>query len=117
MADRRSFIRKMAIGSGLFLLGDFPTESFASSTQTQVSILHTNDLHGRLEKFSTGSGKFEGLGGIKMLRSAIEKIRNEQEHVLLFDAGDFLQSSCAFEKNKGKEEIKNMCSLNYDAAN
>ena len=30
MTDRRSFIRKIAIGGGLFMTGDFQFESFAS---------------------------------------------------------------------------------------
>ncbi len=116
MTDRRSFIKNTAIGGGLFLLGGFPFESIALGTQIQLVILHTNDLHSRLEKFPVGSGKFEGLGGMKALRAAIKNIRKNKEHVLLFDAGDFLQCSDKFEKDKGKKEIKKMCSLYYDAA-
>jgi 5'-nucleotidase len=116
MADRRSFIRKTAIAGGLFLLGDFPFESFASSGQIQLAILHTNDLHGRMEKFPVGSGKYEGMGGMKALGAAIKKIRDEREHVLLFDAGDFIQCSVFSEGDNGSSEIKSMCGLCYDAA-
>ncbi|MEW5818159.1 MAG: hypothetical protein AB1798_22570 [Spirochaetota bacterium] len=47
--------------------------------------LHTNDLHGFVLPF-----KEEGdlAGGLSRISALVQQIRNNQEHVLLIDAGD-----------------------------
>ncbi|KAK6022161.1 hypothetical protein OSTOST_12150 [Ostertagia ostertagi] len=42
---------KAAVGSGLFLLGGFPFNSLAAAPLKKLTILHTNDVHSRLEPF------------------------------------------------------------------
>jgi 5'-nucleotidase len=57
----------------------------------------------------------QGLGGIAGRTSLIEKIRQEEEHVLLLDAGDIFQGTPYFNLYKGEPEIKAMTAMGYDA--
>lgn len=115
MQSRRSFIKKAAIGGGLLLAGGFPFESFAAGEEKKLTILHTNDVHSRLEPFPLDGGKFEGQGGVASRALLIEQIRKEQEQVLLLDAGDIFQGTPYFNLYKGEPEIKAMSMMGYDA--
>jgi len=111
MQDRREFIRKTAIGTGLLLAGSFPFSSLAN-LHHRLTILHTNDIHGRIKPFATGS-KFEGLGGAEMRTLIIEQIRQKEEQVLLLDAGDLLQPGTCSDVDL---EITLINNIRYDAA-
>lgn len=115
MLNRRAFIRKAAIGSGLALAGGFPFESFAGEETRKLTILHTNDTHSRLEPFPMDGGKFEGQGGVAARATIIKEIRREQENVLLLDAGDIFQGTPYFNMYKGEPEIKALSMMGYDA--
>ena len=60
-------------------------------------------------------GVNQGLGGVAARAGIIEKIRREEEHVLLFDAGDIFQGTPYFNLYKGEPEIKAMSLMKYDA--
>lgn len=115
MLSRRSFLRHTALGSGLALAGGFPFEAFAGEKETRLTILHTNDVHSRLEPFPMDGSRFQGLGGVAARAALIEKIRKEEEHVLLLDAGDIFQGTPYFNLYKGEPEIKAMAMMGYDA--
>lgn len=115
MLNRRTFIKKGAIGSGLILSGAFPFESLAGEWKQKLTILHTNDVHSRLEPFPMDGGKNQGLGGVAARAVLINKIRNEEEYVLLLDAGDIFQGTPYFNLYKGEPEIKAMSMMGYDA--
>lgn len=115
MQSRRSFLKKTAIGSGLLLAGGFPFESFAAAEDQKLVILHTNDTHSRLEPFPMDGGKFEGQGGVAARASLIAQIRQEEEQVLLLDAGDIFQGTPYFNLYKGEPEIKALSMMRYDA--
>ncbi|MBS1773404.1 MAG: metallophosphatase [Bacteroidetes bacterium] len=115
MQDRRSFIKKATIGGGLLLAGGFPFESFAGERIQKLTILHTNDVHSRLEPFPMDGGKYEGQGGAAARAALISQIRKEEEHVLLLDAGDIFQGTPYFNMYKGEPEIKAMSMMRYDA--
>lgn len=116
MLNRKEFIKKAVLGSGLLALGGFPFESFAASAPKKLTILHTNDVHSRLEPFGADGGKFAGQGGVAVRASLIDKIRAEEEHVLLLDAGDIFQGTPYFNLYKGEPEMKAMAMMRYDAA-
>ena len=116
MLNRRAFISKSVLGSGLILAGGFPFESLAGQKPQQLTILHTNDVHSRLEPFLTDGGKFAGQGGVAARAALVTKIRSEEEHVLLLDAGDIFQGTPYFNLYKGEPEIKAMSMMKYDAA-
>ena len=104
------------MGSGLLVANNFPFENLAASNIQRLTILHTNDVHSRLEPFPMDGGKYEGQGGVAMRAALIEKIRREEQHVLLLDAGDIFQGTPYFNLYKGEPEIKAMSMMKYDAA-
>lgn len=111
---RRHFIQTISLGAaGLTLM---PSLTFAKKNARKVTILHTNDTHSRIDPFPADDSKYAGLGGVSKRASLIEKIRAEQEHVLLLDAGDIFQGTPYFNLYGGEVEFKMMSSLKYDAA-
>jgi len=114
MLNRRDFIRKTGTGCGLLLAGGFPFESLAGGVQ-KLTILHTNDVHSRLDPFPMDGGKNEGQGGVAARAALIQKIRSEEQHVLLLDAGDIFQGTPYFNLYKGEPEVKAMSMMGYDA--
>lgn len=85
-----------------------------NAQQTHLVILHTNDTHSQITPQTTGEGK--GLGGYERREAYINKVRSENENVLLLDAGDFSQGSPYFTLFDGDVEIELMNALGYDAA-
>jgi 5'-nucleotidase len=115
MLNRRSFLKKAGLGSSLVLAGGFPYESLAGPAFQQLTILHTNDVHSRLEPFPMDGGKLQGQGGVAARAALISSVRKEVEHVLLLDAGDIFQGTPYFNLYKGEPEIKAMTMMGYDA--
>jgi len=114
--DRRKFIRNTAFtGGALFTAGLLPADVYAAAKETRLVILHTNDVHSRLEPFPMDGGRNQGLGGVAARAELIQSIRNEEEHVLLLDAGDIFQGTPFFNIYKGEPEIKAMAAMHYDA--
>ena len=61
---RRDFIKRS--GSGAFLLssGIFPfTAAIDDPNLVKLTILHTNDVHSRIDPFPMDGGRNEGKGG------------------------------------------------------
>lgn len=115
--QRRSFIKKTAIGTGLLAASQFPVDAFASQkVDPKLTILHTNDVHSRLDPFPMDGSKYQGLGGVIPREKVIRQIRSEEEHVLLLDAGDIFQGTPYFNVYKGEPEMKVMTMLKYEAA-
>jgi 5'-nucleotidase len=115
MLNRKSFIRKGMMATGALLAGSTVTRAAEYFTPLKLTILHTNDTHSRLEPFPMDGGRNQGLGGIAARAQLISRIRQEEEHVLLLDAGDIFQGTPYFNLYKGEPEIKAMSAMNYDA--
>jgi 5'-nucleotidase len=116
MSTRRTFIRQLG-GAGLLLAaGMHSTLSLAGQRQQRITILHTNDVHSRIDPFPLNDPKFPGLGGFARRAALIKKIRQEEEHVLLLDAGDIFQGTPYFNLFNGKPEIQLMSEMGYDAS-
>ena len=79
-------------------------------------ILHTNDTHSTIEPFPSKHSKFPNMGGISKRHTILQKIRSEEENVLLLDAGDIFQGTPYFNVFNGELEMKLMSILEYDAA-
>lgn len=92
-----------------------PFEATAAVTR-QITILHTNDVHSRLDPFPMDGSRNQGLGGVAARAALINEIRNEANQVLLLDAGDIFQGTPYFNTYKGEPEIKAMTMMGYDAA-
>jgi len=82
---------------------------------TRLVILHTNDVHSRIEPFPEDGSRNAGMGGAAIRAALIEKIRKENEHVLLFDSGDIFQGTPYFNFYLGELDIKLMTAMRYDA--
>lgn len=82
----------------------------------RLTILHTNDVHSRIEPFPMDGGKYEGRGGIARRAALIERIRKEVPNVLLLDAGDMFQGTPYFNYFGGEVELKLMTKMGYDVA-
>lgn len=117
MYNRRKFIQQSAMATGAMLTsGNLLAAMTADNDIRKLTILHTNDVHSRLEPFAMDGGKNQGLGGVAARAELIKKIRAEEEHVLLLDAGDIFQGTPFFNLYKGEPEMKAMTAMGYDAA-
>jgi 5'-nucleotidase len=118
MWNRREFIKKLGL-TGAILSGGFYTKFLfaASNNKYKITLLHTNDLHSRIEPFPENDPKYGGLGGFVRLNALVKKIRTEEDHVLLLDCGDVYQGTPYFNFFKGEAEFKLMSKIGYDAGN
>ena len=81
----------------------------------KLVILHTNDTHSQVEPTEKSALKTSDMGGYARRMGLIQKIRNEEKNVLLFDAGDFSQGTPYFNFFNGRIEIDALNRMNYDA--
>lgn len=92
-------------------------QPFATTTPAEkpIVILHTNDMHGRMEEETNkdGSTKVLGLAKLDALADA-EKAKADQT-TLLLDAGDAFQGLPVSNISKGEEMAKIMNEIGYDA--
>jgi 5'-nucleotidase len=117
MISRRDFLRQAGLTTGsLIYSGSLFNEFAAEASGQKLTILHTNDVHSRLDPFPMDGSANAGKGGVVARAELIRKIRSQEEHVLLLDAGDIFQGTPYFNLYKGEPEIKAMTAMGYDAA-
>lgn len=117
MQNRRNFLRYlMGAGGALAFTSLSAQELFAKKELVKLVILHTNDVHSRLEPFADNDPKYPGMGGAARRAALINNIRNTEPNVLLLDAGDIFQGTPYFNFYLGEPEIKTMSAMGYDAA-
>lgn len=118
--NRRDFLRNTAlISGGTMIAPSLFGQSILgskSSKSDKITILHTNDTHSNIDPFPENHAKYPGQGGVSRRFEMIQKIRSEEEHVLLLDAGDIFQGTPYFNMFGGVLEMKLMSKLGYDAA-
>jgi len=82
-------------------------------SQPSFTLIHTNDTHSQIEpcfsKIWTNN-----VGGVIRRYAAIQEIRKSEPHLLLLDAGDFLQGTPYFNYFGGEVEIHLMNMMGYD---
>ncbi|XP_033847276.1 5'-nucleotidase [Periophthalmus magnuspinnatus] len=104
-------------GLGALLLGLL----CSGSAGFELVLLHTNDVHARVEETSVFSGKCsrsrgaECFGGVARRATLVRRVRGSGLPVLLLDAGDQFQGSVWFSFYKGAEAAHFMNALRYDA--
>jgi 5'-nucleotidase len=117
---RRKFLKETTLaGSALLASTVLPFNNlFASVTNDvkKLTILHTNDVHSRLEPFPMDGSRNAGLGGVAARAALINDLRTKEENILLLDAGDIFQGTPYFNLYKGEPEIKVMSLMGYNAA-
>ncbi|MCI0922070.1 bifunctional metallophosphatase/5'-nucleotidase [Sphingobacterium rhinopitheci] len=114
--NRKKFIKSLAALGVIIASFGLPT-AFAqdASKEVKLTILHTNDVHSRVEPFPMDGSRLQGLGGTARRSSLLSKIRNEEKNVLLLDAGDIFQGTPYFNLFDGEVELEIMSKLGYDA--
>ncbi|MFM2358581.1 MAG: hypothetical protein RLY16_574 [Bacteroidota bacterium] len=116
MQNRRSFLRNAALTAGGMLVSQsLLAEIMQEEAAKRLIILHTNDVHSRIEPFPMDGGRNQGLGGVAARAAIIDQIRATGEQVLLLDAGDIFQGTPFFNIYKGEPEMKAMAAMGYDA--
>jgi 5'-nucleotidase len=113
---RRNFIQNIVLGTGTLLVSTSLFSQENLKKKKRLVILHTNDTHSTIEPFPSKHSKFPNMGGVSKRHTILQKIRSEEEHVLLLDAGDIFQGTPYFNTFNGELEIKLMSLLQYDAA-
>src|SRR5690606_26885779 len=113
--NRRQFIKKSVALGALISLGNLHQDVLANSKEIQLTILHTNDVHSRIEPFPMDGSRNQGLGGVARRSTLIQQIRYEEKNVLLLDSGDMFQGTPYFNLFGGKLELELMSKMGYDA--
>lgn len=113
---RRNFIQNIVLGTGTLLVSPSLFSQENLKKKKRLVILHTNDTHSTIEPFPSKHSKFPNMGGISKRHTILQKIRSEEDHVLLLDAGDIFQGTPYFNAFNGELEMKLMSLLQYDAA-
>ncbi len=109
-------LRSAAGAAALIVAGIDALPALAGEQAVQITILHTNDVHSRIEPFPMDGSPNQGLGGVARRAGLIRSIRSEQKNVLLLDAGDIFQGTPYFNLFGGELEMKLMSEMGYDAA-
>ncbi len=110
--NRRDFLKLLGTAA---VIGSVTPRAFAAAKPTALTILHTNDVHSRLDPFPMDGSRNAGRGGVARRATLIEQIRKQTPNVLLFDAGDIFQGTPYFNLYNGEPEILAMNQLGYDA--
>lgn len=114
--NRKEFIRKSSAAALLLSASTLPLEILANAGMEKITILHTNDVHSRIDPFPMDGTKLQGLGGCARRAEVIRQFRAKEKNILLLDSGDIFQGTPYFNKYKGEPEIRLMSEMRYDAA-
>lgn len=82
----------------------------------QLTVLHTNDQHSRIEPFDANSGRNANQGGFARIAHLINEIRKSTPSVILLDSGDIFQGTPYYNIFGGELELKLMNLMGYDAS-
>ena len=116
MITRRSFLKNSSLTGFVLSTGAVPFTELLAPEISKLTILHTNDVHSRIDPFPNDGSRNAGLGGADKRAALIKKIRAETENVLLLDAGDIFQGTPYFNFFGGEIEMKLMSAMGYDAS-
>ncbi|MCR5888908.1 metallophosphatase [Hymenobacter sp. J193] len=111
--DRREFLKHSTLGAASLGLLSLPA---AAADAAKLVILHTNDMHSRIEPFPDNAAQWAGMGGMARRASLIAQIRQQEANVLLLDSGDIWQGTPYFNFFGGELEYKLMSQMRYDAS-
>lgn len=103
----------------------FAASSTVALADYDLTILHTNDIHSRIESINKydstcdAEGETEGkcFGGVARIKTKMDELRSQMDNqnVVVLDAGDPFQGSLFYTTYKGEAEAEFMESIGYDA--
>lgn len=115
--ERREFLKYTGLtGGSLLVPSGINALGVLDESIHKLTILHTNDVHSRIDPFPMDGSSNQGKGGAAKRMAIISKIRAEEKNVILLDAGDMFQGTPYFNYFRGELEIKLMSQMGYDAA-
>ncbi|MBO0359240.1 metallophosphatase [Hymenobacter sp. BT186] len=114
--NRREFLKHTGVGAASVSLLGLSVPAVAETKADRLVILHTNDMHSRIEPFPANAAQYAGMGGMAHRASLIKQIRAQEPHVLLLDSGDIWQGTPYFNFFMGELEYKLMSEMQYDAS-
>lgn len=120
--NRKRFLQQMAtISAGALLPADAIGQLLQGDANHRKSVerlelllLHTNDLHSRIEPFPANH-PLAGKGGIANLATLIQQHKQQNPNVLLLDCGDVFQGTPYFNLFGGALEYQWMQNMGYHA--
>lgn len=120
--NRKRFLQQMAtITAGALLPADAIGQLLQGDANHRKSVerlelllLHTNDLHSRIEPFPANH-PLAGKGGIANLATLIQQHKKQNPNVLLLDCGDVFQGTPYFNLFGGALEYQWMQNMGYHA--
>lgn len=83
--------------------------TFADEDGTEITIVHTNDTHSRIDE-----GKYAGMGFAK-IATKVEELRAQNPNLLLLDAGDTFHGQTIATLVEGESIVTIMNAMQYDA--
>lgn len=89
--------------------------SLSLSAQEKLIILHTSDMHSRVEPVERKDDRDFDRGGLVRRATFLNEFRKSNPNVLLFDSGDFSQGTPYYNMFKGEVEMELMNEMKYDA--
>ena len=98
--DKRIFV-------SIFLAFVLFISSLVFAAGVDLVILHTNDIHGRIE---IG----DGMLGMPYIRALVEYYRERYDHVLVMDAGDTIHGRPITDRLEGESAVISMNLVGYD---
>ncbi len=113
--NRRRFLKHSTAAGLAFAVSPVMANLAVQPEFIHLSIVHTNDMHSRIEPFPMDGGRNAGKGGMSRRAALIEKIRQEEGEILLLDSGDIFQGTPYFNYYGGELEFKLMSKMGYDA--
>ncbi len=114
--ERRIFIKNTALVTSALATGLTQNVFALSEEEITLTVLHTNDMHSRIDPFPANDRRNGGKGGMARRASLIQKMRETHNSILLLDAGDIFQGTPYFNFFGGELEFKLMSKMKYDAA-
>lgn len=119
LLNRRRFLNftaKAVTGAAIYSMAPTTLLGAGKKNETHITLLHTNDLHSRIDPFPANDKKYPGQGGIAKRATILQNIKKENPNMLLVDCGDILQGTPYFNFYEGEIEFKLMDKMNYHAA-
>ncbi len=77
-----------------------------AAAEPDIVILHTNDMHGRIETD-------DGILGMPLISALVQQHRAEHDHVLVLDAGDTLHGRPVANQLEGRSVVATMNAAGY----
>ena len=101
-----SIIMSVVLVLGLIVM---PSMSFAQEDTQTLTVLHINDVHGRV------SDDEESIIGYSRLKSIVDNLKEEDPNLLLLDAGDTFHGTNFANLSRGENVVDLMNLVEFDA--